>query len=94
MRKRHSTTISAKNGTMNSNQIFFAEDIPSISVTEYKLLDSNTRRKLCDLLRERGVYVPEKRNAQIASSLHPVAKEDPKRPGDDKDRSFERSRHP
>lgn len=55
---------------------YFADDFRPFTVDDFKMISSDQRRNLRDLLCERGVYVPKGRNVFIADALHMVVQED------------------
>lgn len=63
---------------------FFADDFRSLTIDEFEVIESDTRRNLRNVLPQRGFYVRKGRNLSIASSLHqediPWPLDDPDKP--------------
>lgn len=55
--------------TRNSIRIFF-ENFMSFTKNDFNGLLVDLKRELRDTQRERGVYVPKRRNVKLAESLH------------------------
>lgn len=64
--------------------VYFHEDFEKFTVEDFKLANAVYRRRLRDLLRDRGVYFPKGLGINIADALFQTAHEHPKWPEGDR----------
>lgn len=66
--------------------LYFGEDFGSVTIDLFGALRQDTRRRLRDLLRDKGVYVERRGEVLTRDALYAAAQEELQWPVDDTDR--------